>query len=100
MKAKELDLQSGEIIRKCPLEHFNGKQFLYGSPYNYIVKYADYAGGTPDRRYALWRFNAATFAYELYQTANEKSYNTLSDIATKWEKEMWAEKFKHDESSI
>jgi hypothetical protein len=100
MAVKEFDFYSGEIIRKCPLEHFNDRQFLYGSPYSYISKYADFAGGTPEKRYVLWRFNVELDKYEVYQTADEKSYNTLSDIAEKWEKAMWAEKFKNEESGI
>jgi hypothetical protein len=30
----------------------------------------------------------------LFQTAEEKSSNILDDIANKWEKELWAERFK------
>jgi hypothetical protein len=100
MKAKQLDFHNGEVIRKCPLEHFDGTQFLYGNPYSYISKYADFAGGTPEKRYVLWRYNVETSKYDAYQTADEKSYNTLSDIAEKWEKEMWAEKFKEQESGV
>ncbi len=85
---KELELFGGQTVRKCPVEHFAPHQTFYGSPYSYIMTYADYAGGSPERRYGLWRFNDKTLKYSLFQTAGEKDYEVLSEIATQWESEM------------
>jgi hypothetical protein len=85
---KKLELRGGQIIRKCPIEHFTPQQFMYGSPYSYIIEYADYAGGSPERRYGLWRFDDKTLTYSLFQTAGENDYSILSDIASSWEWEM------------
>jgi hypothetical protein len=88
----ELTLFGGEIVRKCPLEHFTPQQFLFGSPYNYIVKYSDSKGGSPSTRYGLWKFDKKTLEYALFKTASEKDYDTLQEIVDQWEKALWAEK--------
>jgi hypothetical protein len=85
---KKFEMFSGTTIRKCPIEHFTPAQFMYGSPYSYIFKYEDYAGGTPERRYGLWKFNDKTLKYKLFQTAGEKDYSVLSEIAGEWENAM------------
>ena len=85
---KKLEITSGEIIRKCPIEHFTARQFLYGSPYSYIIKYRDFMGGSPEKRYGLWRFDDKTLTYSLFQMAGEKDYAILDDIARGWEREM------------
>jgi hypothetical protein len=85
---KELELFGGQTIRKCPVEHFAPHQTFYGSPYSYIMSYGDYAGGSPERRYGLWRFDDKALKYSLFQTAGEKDYEILSEIATEWEREM------------
>jgi hypothetical protein len=89
---KELTLFGGEIVRKCPLEHFEPQQFLFGSPYNYIVKYSDSKGGSPTTRYGLWKFDKKTLEYALFKTASEKDYDILQEIVDQWEKALWAEK--------
>jgi hypothetical protein len=89
---KEFKLFGGEIVRKCPLEHFTPQQFIYGSPYTYIIEYSDKQGGSPKMRYALWKFDENTLKYKLFQTAGEKEYDTLDKIVTEWERVMWAEK--------
>jgi spore coat protein U-like protein len=94
MEQKEFTIFSGTIHWKCPLEHFSGSQWLYGNPYAYVIEYSDHEGGTPERRYALWKFNVETLKYDLYQTADEKSERTLNAIADQWLKELWAEKRK------
>ncbi len=85
---KKMEITGGEIIRKCPIEHFTPQQFLYGSPYSYIIKYADFAGGSNEKRYGLWRFDDKTLTYSLFQTSGEKDYASLDDIAREWEREM------------
>jgi hypothetical protein len=85
---KKFEISGGTIIRKCPIEHFTPTQFMYGSPYSYIIEYADYAGGSPEKRYGLWQFNDKTLKYALFQTAGEKEYNVLSEIASEWENRL------------
>jgi hypothetical protein len=93
MKAKKkFELFSGEIIRKCPIEHFTDRQILYGSPYSYVIRYGDYAGGSPERRYGLWKFNDKTLKYKLFQTASENASQTLDEIARGWEDAMREER--------
>jgi hypothetical protein len=82
---KKFEMRGGTIIRKSPIEHFTEKQFMYGSPYSYIIEYADYAGGSAEKRYGLWQFNDKKLKYALFQTAGEKDYSVLSEIAAEWE---------------
>ena len=99
---KEFKVFGGEIVRKSFFEHFKPPQWLHGSPYHYIVIYDDKRGGTPDKRYCLWKLNMDTLKYELYQTASEKESSILNEIADKWEKDEWAarrEKQKADEEA-
>ena len=84
-KQEAFEMSGGTTIRKSPIEHFTPTQFMYGSPYSYIIEYADYAGGSPEKRYGLWQFNDATLKYALFQTGGDKDYNVLSDIAASWE---------------
>jgi hypothetical protein len=89
MKAqKKFEMRGGTTIRKSPIEHFTEKQFMYGSPYSYIFEYPDYAGGSPEKRYGLWQFNDKKLKYTLFQTAGEKDYNVLSEIASEWENRL------------
>ena len=82
---KKFEMSRGTIIRKSPIEHFTATQFMYGSPYSYIMEYADYAGGSPEKRYGLWQFNDKKLKYTLFQTASEKEYSVLSEVASEWE---------------
>jgi spore coat protein U-like protein len=88
---RALTLFGGEIVRKCPLEHFTPQQFLFGSPYNYIVEYSDSNGGSPATRYGLWKFDKKTLDYSLFKTVGEQEFDLLQDIVNQWEKALWAE---------
>jgi hypothetical protein len=95
---KELEVFGGEIIRKSFFEYFEPSQWLYGSPYHYIVEYDDKSGGTSDKRYCLWKFNMDSLKYELYQTVGEKASNILDNIADKWEKDEWTARKQKQEA--
>jgi hypothetical protein len=94
METTELKVFDGDIVRKCTLEHFEKNQWLYGSPYFYLVRYDEKHSGTGKELRALWKFNTETLKYELYQTVERESSGVLKEIADKWEKELWDERIK------
>jgi hypothetical protein len=82
-KSKKLEFYGGEIIWKSHSEHYTERQFLYGSPLNYLKQYTDY--DTREESYVLWQFNIETLSYEVLDSGGKDDYRRLRDLGTKLE---------------